>query len=126
MSYLGYRLIINNVTITKDLIQKGTYQFSKEKRMAASWNDANITEHHQVSSNRKVKISFNIRERDLSEQEAIKDIFSLSENIPVTYWDDYACEYKSSTFYMDAPKITHRNTIGGINYNATAINLTEY
>lgn len=126
MSYLGYRLVINNTTIPNDLIQKGTYTFTKEKRIASSWKDAQLVEHHRVLSNRKAVITFSVRERNLTEQETIKGIFATQENIPVTYWDDFDCEYKSSYFFMSAPKVSHRNTIGGINYAATAIQLTEY
>lgn len=126
MSYLGYRLIINGTQIDNDLIQKGTYEFTKEKRIPSSWKDVNELEHQQVISNRKVRISFAVRERDLTEQASIAGIFSLQENIPVTYWDDFACAYATGTFYMEAPKINHRNTIGGINYAATTIVLKEY
>lgn len=127
MSYAGYRLIINGTTIYSSLIARGTYQFTKNKRMVSIWNDANMIEHQELLSNRKVEISFNLRERTLAEQDAIKGLFALQENIPVTYWDDYDCTYKTGSFFMQAPKITHRNTATGeILYNPTAINLTEY
>ena len=126
MTYLGYRLIVNNITISNDLIQKGTYQFTKKKRDAGDWKDANLTEHQDIYSSRKADISFSLRERNLTEQDSVKDIFTLQENISVTYWDDFTCEYRTGTFYMDAPKITHRNTVGGINYAATPIHLVEY
>lgn len=126
MSYLGYRLIINSTRIDNDLIQKGTYSFTKEKRVAGSFKDAALVEHQQIIPDRKVKISFAIRERNLTEQDSIKGIFSVQENVPVTYWDDFTCSYSSGTFFMNAPVINHRNTIGGINYDATTITLTEY
>lgn len=126
MSYDGYRVKIGSTIISNDMIQKGSYSFIKEKRMPASWNDASMYEHQQVQSKRKVSITFNIRERDMTEQDSIKGIFATEENISVKYWDDYDCEYKEGTFYMQAPTITHRNTIGGIRYAATTIKLTEY
>ena len=127
MSYAGYRLIINGITINNTIIARGTYQFLKAKRMAATWNDANLIEHQEPLENRKVEISFSLRVRTLAEQDALKGIFALQENVPVTYWDDYECDYKTGTFYMQAPKITHTNTAtGDILYNATVINLVEY
>ena len=127
MSYAGYRLIVNGTTIYNSMIARGTYQFTKTKRMVSTWNDANMIEHQELLSNRKVNISFSLRVRTLEEQDAMKGIFALEENIPVTYWDDYDCTYKTGTFYMQAPKITHSNTAtGDILYNATAINLVEY
>ena len=127
MSYGGYRLIINGTVIDNTMIARGTYQFTKVKRMVSTWNDANLIEHQELLSNRKVEISFSLRQRTLADQETIKGIFALQENVPVTYWDDYDCTYRTSTFYMQAPKITHTNTAtGDILYNATAINLVEY
>lgn len=126
MSYSGYRIIINGITIWNSLISKGTYQTIPQKRIAASWEDANIISHEEVLSNRKMDISFALRERSLEEQEAIMGIFALEENVPVTYWDDKTCTYKTGTFKMEASKFQHRNTIGGINYNPTTIHLIEY
>lgn len=126
MTYNGYRLIINGITIYNSLISKGTYQATPQKRIAAKWEDANLIEHEEVLSNRKMDISFALRERSLDEQDSIKGIFATEENVPVTYWDDKTCAYKTGTFKMEASKFSHRNTIGGINYNPTTIHLVEY
>lgn len=126
MTYNGYRLIINGITIYNSLISKGTYQSTPQKRIAAKWEDANLIEHEEVLSNRKMDISFALRERSLDEQDSIKGIFALEENVPVTYWDDKTCTYKTGSFKMEASKFSHRNTIGGINYNPTTIHLVEY
>ena len=126
MSYLGYRVKIGDTIISNDLIQKGTYNFNKAKRICKTWNDADLVEHQDISSVRKVNISFSLRERNLTEQESVNGLFGSQENLTVTFWDDYDCEYRTSTFYMDAPDIQHLNTIGGINYAATSIKLTEY
>ena len=125
-TYLGYRVKIGDTIISNDLIAKGSYSFVKEKRIASDWKDANLKQHQLVSDTRKVVISFNLRERDLTEQRTLTGIFATQENLLVTFWDDYDCTYKSSYFFMDAPKIQHRNSIGGINYSATSIKLTEY
>lgn len=126
MSYMGYRVKIGDFIVSNDLIQKGTYNFVKAKRIAKTWEDANKKEHQDIVDNRKVTIKFSIRERRLEDQETLTALFAAQENLIVTYWDDYACDYKSSTFYMDAPNIQHLNTIGGIMYAATPITLTEY
>lgn len=126
MTYNGYRLIINGITIWNSLVSKGTYQAVPQKRIAASWEDANLIEHEEVLTNRKMDISFALRERSLEEQDSIKGITGLQENIPVTYWDDNSCSYKTGTFKMEAPKFQHKDTIGGIFYKPTAIHLTEY
>lgn len=128
LNYSGYRVKIGNTIISNDLIQKGTYSFIKNKRIPGDWKDAAQIQHQQVLDNRKVTISFSLRERSLTEQDSVKGIFTSQENLSVQYWDDYACEYQTGTFYMDAPSISHLNTAGGngINYAATQIKLTEY
>ena len=126
MSYNGYRLIINGITITNDTIQKGTYQAIPQKRVVATWLDANFIEHQDILPTRKMEISFSLRQRNLTEQQNLIGLFSTQENIPVTYWDDKSCTYKSGTFRMEAPEFSVLNTIGGINYAETPIHLIEY
>ena len=126
MTYNGYRLIINGITITNDLIQKGTYKATPTKRVVDSWTDANLVEHQDVLPTRKMDIQFSLRERNLNEQDSLKNIFSNQENVGVTYWDDKTCAYKSGTFRMEAPQFEHLNTVGGINYAETPIHLIEY
>ena len=126
MSYNGYRLVINGITITNDAIQKGTYRATPQKRVVATWLDADFIEHQDVLPTRKMEISFSIRQRNLTEQENLIGLFATQENIPVTYWDDATCDYKSGTFRMEAPEFSILNTIGGINYAETPIHLIEY
>ena len=126
LTYEGYRVKIGNTIISNDLIQKGSYSFVKSKRIAADWEDAVKTQHQNMMTKRKVRITFSIRERSLTEQDSIKGIFGTEENITVKYWDEYDCVYREGTFFMDAPEISHRNTVGGINYASTSIKLTEY
>ena len=126
MTYLGYRLIINGITISNDLIQKGTYKANPQKRVVATWLDANLIEHQDVLPSRKMDISFSLRQRSLSEQDLLKNIFFIQENVLVTYWDDASCTYKTGYFYMESPEFSHISTVGGINYEATPIHLIEY
>lgn len=126
MTYNNYRLIINGITITNDLIQKGTYKAIPTKRIVATWEDANLVEHQDILPTRKMDIQFSLRQRSLTEQDALKGIFALQEEVSVTYWDDRTCSYKTGTFRMEAPEFSHISTVGGINYAETPINLIEY
>lgn len=127
MSYNGYRVIINGTTIPDNLIARGSWEFDKQKRITGSYKDGNQIEHEDILSNRKVDILFSLKPRTLEEQDSIKGIFQTQENVPVTYWDDWLCDYRTGTFKMDSPKCKHRDTIyGTINYLATPIHLTEY
>ena len=126
MTYNNYRLIINGITISNDLVQKGTYKAIPTKRVVATWLDANFIEHQDVLPTRKMDITFSLRQRSLAEQDSLKGIFAVQENISVTYWDDVTCAYKTGTFRMEALEFSVLNTIGGINYAETPIHLIEY
>lgn len=127
MSYDGYRVIINETTIPDNLIAKGSWNLNKSKRIVSNWKDANQIEHEDVLPDRKADIRFSIKRRKLEEQEQIIGILSLQEHVPVTYWDDYTCSYKTGDFKMDAVTFNHENTeYGDIQYSATPIHLTEY
>ena len=72
MSYLGYRVIINGITVPDNLIAKGSWNMSKPKRIVSNWKDANQIEHEDVLPNRKKDIKFSIKRRKLAEQEQIE------------------------------------------------------
>ena len=126
MTYNNYRLIINGTIISNDLVQKGTYKATPTKRIVATWLDANFVEHQDVLPTRKMDIQFSLRQRSLAEQDYLKGIFATQESVSVTYWDDKTCDYKTGSFYMDAPEFSHISTVGGINYAETPIHLVEY
>lgn len=126
MSYNGYRLIINGTTVPDNLIGRGSWQFTKGKRITGSYVDGNQIDHIDVLPDRKVDIRVSIKPRTLAEHELIKGIFDLQEEVPVTYWDDFLCEYATGVFNMDAPACQHRDTkYGDIFYVATPIHLVE-
>lgn len=127
MSYNGYRVIIEGTTVPDNLIGRGSWSFSKPKRITGSYVDGNQIEHEDVLDNRKVDIRFNIKPRTLAEQDSIKGIFAKQEHVAVTYWDDFLCDYATGDFKMEAPTCQHRDTLyGDIFYVATPIHLVEY
>jgi len=126
MSYLGYRIKVNGITLTDDWIQPGSFKTEDAKKEVTKWKDLNLTEHKLLLSTKRAIISFGIRVRTLSEQESLLTLFATQESVPVKWWDDLTCTYKEGTFTMDAPQFTHLNTKSGtILYNATTIKLTE-
>jgi hypothetical protein len=127
MSYEGYRVKIGNTIIPNMLIASGTYNFLKEKRLVRSWIDAKGIEHYDYFDKRKVVIEFSIRERNLEEHKTIKDVLKSQDKLNVLYWDDYECVYRTGTFKMTEPYISHRKALNGdILYNPTKIELKEY
>ena len=127
MSYSGYRVMIGENIVPNNVIAKGTYQFYKEKRITGTWKNAAQIEKQDVYSKRKTVIQFSIIPMNLTDHEAIKWLFASQENLLVSYWDDYDCEYKTGYFYMERPQMSHSNSQGGsLFYEAIQIKLTEY
>lgn len=127
VSYGGYRIIINGTTVYDGMIFKGSFKATPIKRIVGTWKDANLVDHDEILPTRKMDITFSVRKRTLDEHDAIKGIFALEESVPVTYWDDKTCTYKTGTFKMDAPPFIHDNTKDGtITYGPTQVHLQEY
>lgn len=125
--YSGYRVMIGENIVPNNVIAKGTYQFSKDKRITGTWKNAAQIEKQDVYSKRKTVIQFSIIPMNLTDHEAIKWLFASQENLLISYWDDYACEYKTGYFYMERPPMQHSNSQGGtLFYEAIEIKLTEY
>lgn len=125
--YSGFRLSINNTQVDNGIMQKGSYHFMKNKRITGSWTTAAQKEKQDVYDKRKAEIFFQIHPMELEEHEQIKWLFASQENLLVSYWDDYDCEYKTGYFYMDAPDMPHEHSRdNSIRYDKIQIHLTEY
>lgn len=125
--YEGYRIKINGTEVPNMLISSGSYSFKNTKRVINKYTDGNGKEHVDYYKNKKAVINFSIRKRNLEEHKSICNIFTLQENVPVTYWDDYECKYKEGKFKMNDPLIKHTKAVGtDIFYQSTAIILEEY
>lgn len=124
--YKGYRVKINGTEVPNMLVASGSYSYVKDRRLVQRYTDGNGITHEEYHETTKALIGFSLRERNLEEQKSIKGIFAMQDKVSVEYWDDYACEYKTGTFRMAAPKITHSKAVGSdILYNATPIVLGE-
>lgn len=125
--YSGFRISINGTQVDNGIMQKGSYHFQKGKRITGQWTTAAQKEKLDVYDEPKVLITFTIHSMTLEEHENIKWLFSQLDNLLISYWDDYDCEYKTGYFYMEAPDMPHANTeYGTIKYDKIAIKLTEY
>ncbi len=125
--YNGYRIKINGIIVSDNFISEGSYSAQKVKRVLDEYHDAYGVEHEFISPHKPVEISFSIRERSMAEQAKLSALFNQYENVPVEYWDDVKCEYKSGNFKMEQPTFSHANTRGGsIKYKKTNIKLMEY
>lgn len=123
----GMRLSIGTTVIPNGMIEKGSFSATPIHKISKQWVDGSGKEHIDYFPTPKMEISFNIRERNLSEQESICSIFQNVSNLNVTYFDDVTCSYRTGVFYMDNPTFSHK-TIGpnDIQYNSTKVTLHEY
>lgn len=133
MSYLGYQLKINNLKfpcpdgLNVNIVENGSYRFTKERRTINDWQDANGKYHHETYKIPRAKISFTIKERSQEHQRILIPLFENNENIEVEYWDDTTQEYKTGLFYMDdIEAISSVSTKEQIYYGTIDITLTEY
>ena len=125
MSYSGYRVKIGNTEIKNTMMAPETYQMKPVPRLVGTWTDGDQKNHRETIGT-KHEISFTIRERTMTEQAAIAPIFSTTENLSVTYWDDIACTYASGTFFMEVSAIKSKRHGAGLLYLETQVNLKEY
>lgn len=132
-SYKGYQLEINGIKlpipddIPFNIVEPGSYSFTKERRIINDWQDANGTFHHEQYPNDRAIISFQIKERTQEQHALLLPLFERYENIEVEYWDDNVMEYKTGLFYMDnVEAISSIATLDNIYYAAIDITLTEY
>ncbi len=126
MSYGGYRVIINGITIPDRMMIRESYGTTANERQIYSWTDANQIAHYDVAEKPKMSVEFSLRRRTLAEQEELTGAFESFQNITVTYWDDKTCSYKEGLFKMDPPQFINYVDHDELWYTATAIHLTEY
>ena len=124
--YLGYRIILNDITIPDRMLIRGSYGTTPMERQIYSWTDANQIAHYDISENPKMDIVFTLRKRTLADHESLLDAFTSFRNIMVTYWDDRSCTYKSGRFKMDPPQFNNYVEYDELWYIETPIHLVEY
>ena len=124
--YLGYRVIIDGITIPETMIVKRSFGTTPQERLAGSWVDANLISHDEVNDNPKVVVAFTLRKRTLSDHETYTELFEDFNNKMVTYWDDRSCTYKTGRFKMARPNFVSYVEGNELYYDPTQIQLTEY
>ena len=124
--YLGYRVIVNGITIPDRMMIRGSYGTTPTKRIVSSWVDANLIDHDDESDNPKHDIVFTLRRRKLADQEELLGAFESLKNIMVTFWNDRTCTYRTGRFKMDPPQFLSYVEKDELWYKETAIHLMEY
>lgn len=131
--YKGYQLKIGELTLpcmqgfNTNIVENGSYSFTRVRRVINDWQDANGKFHHETYRTPKTVIAFNIKERTKDQHALLKPLFENYEDIEVEYWDDNEGEYKTGVFFMDdIEAISSIATPDNIYYAPINIKLTEY
>lgn len=125
--YNGYRVKINGHIVSNNMIAKGSYSQKKADRVIDEWNDADDVQHTVAMKNKRVTITLQLREHDLTEHAAFAALTENTLNVPVEYYDDQTQVYLTGTFRMKEVTFEHGEaTDKTIRYSETEIELTEY
>lgn len=126
MAYEGYRLKINDVIFPNTFMAKDTWKCIPDKRRTLdSYYTADGKRHRIYSPATKLEISFNIREHNLADHEQIISFFQKQEDVPVTAWDDKACEYVTRVCAIDDITWASKATGNDLLYKAVTVSITE-
>lgn len=127
MSYLGYRLKINGVTVPENHIARGSYSISANDRVIDEWQDADLVDHVSTINTRQHLINFSFREHDSPEHSVFIGYLSSTQDITVQYYDDLTDSYLTGSFHTDGVNFSHQTIRSGrIWYNETPVELKEY
>jgi hypothetical protein len=126
MSYKGYRVKVNGVTIDNMMIVRGSYSMKREQRVIDSYYDAAGTLHEELSPASKAHIKFTVRDRSMEEQAVLLTAFSTGRNVTVQYFDDSTMDYNIGVFRVEDTEYTHSYAVNDrIRYGQAAIVLKE-
>lgn len=127
MSYEGYRLRINNITVPENHIGRGTYSLRAEDRIIDEWTDGDMIDHVSTIGSKRHTISFALRQHASDEHAAFLAYTTLTKNVPVRYYDDNTDTYQTGNFHIEGVDFVHQTVRSGmIWYDDTNIILEEY
>lgn len=131
--YEGYQIKVGELKLPipdgelKSIFVPDSYNFNREKRLIAEWQDANGKFHHETYPEEKTTISFTIKERSMEQQALLRPLLSQRNNIEAEYWDDINEGYKKGLFFIDKiDSISSIATEDKIYYGELDVTLTEY
>lgn len=126
MAYAGYRIKINNTIFPNHDMAKGSFNITRNPRIARTWKDIQGINHEIYYPTGQTVITFSIREHEPEDHATLAAFFSTRSNVTVYYWDDNADDYRSGTFTIKDIKWKHRTVEAtGAYYEATQITLEE-
>ena len=127
MSYQGYRLKINNITVPENHIGRGSYNLHVEDRIIDEWTDGDRINHVSSIGSKRHTITFSLRQHASDEHATFLSYVAQTKNIPVQYYDDMTDTYKTGSFHIEGIDFAHQTVRSGmIWYDDTPVILEEY
>lgn len=137
--FSGWLIKFGEVVLPNSYILADGWESTPNQRVEIdAYRDANMLLHRETSENFKTSIILTIREMDLKEMTAFKNVIGLAtlginekkqRKLMVTYWNDEELEYKTAIMYMtDTTYSIHYvdEAAKDIEYNSFTIELVEY
>lgn len=135
----GWLIKFGNVVLPNSFILSDGWESTPNQRLEIdAYRDANALLHRETSKNFKTSLKLNIRNLNLTEMKAFKNVIGLAtlgfndkkqRKLSVNYWNDETLDYDHAVMYM--PDVTYTIHIidedeKDIEYNSFTIELIEY
>ena len=130
MSYSGYLLKLNGITLPNSYIKRDTYACTPKQHLDSdAWTDANGKLVRSVLPHKRTSIEFETKMLSLADKTALQAILPTNSRVTISviYWNDQTNTYSTGTFYMaDVQYRIYAANGSKITYNPIKIELTEY
>lgn len=127
MSYQGYRIKIGGMIFPNTYMQKGSWSCIRERKVLDKYEDAAGVTHIEYYPDKKVSISFKLKEHDSQEHLTIADYFINKDNVEIEYWSDDDEKYYTAECYIDDITWKHTGVAEKvINYESVDVIITQY
>ncbi|MFW5669280.1 MAG: DUF6711 family protein [Acetivibrio ethanolgignens] len=115
MNFEGWLLKFGNVTLPNSFLLADGWESTPNQRTEINaYRDANILLHRETSPNYKTKITITLREMNLAEMSALREVIKQAtvneqeRKIALTYWNDETLEYTEAITKVYMPDVTYK------------------
>lgn len=129
MSYQGYSVKINGVTIPDQALVPKSYSLTDELRIKKKYSSGTGETKLKLYSNRGPihTIKFAVKPGTESEYATIRRALAQKQNISVTYFDDGTGDYATGRFWLKLVTWGHAYENGSkVYYDKMVVTLVEY
>ncbi len=138
MKFEGWLLKFGNVILPNTFLLADGWESTPNQRTEISaYRDANVLLHRDTSPNFKTKITITLREMNLAEMSALREVIKQAtvdeqeRKISLTYWNDETLEYTEATTKVYMPDVTYKihridEAKKDIEYNSFTMSFIQY